>query len=187
MSLSCSLLCYCPFYYLVFTGWYFSFTQAAEASPRHSWSNTLLTGPHTTLLQPFLALNMHHLESRSDFFQWMGYVKIQVKFAWRGLWSLFASEEMKLFWVKCAPQVFFRGSFVYQVCTALIYKWDVEMNESSRLQMRNHTPAMTALWFVQCTRVNREECQPNTRKQLHDIGKLKSNILHGSQFIIVSF
>lgn len=27
--------------------------------------------------------------------------------------------------------------------------------------MRNHAPAVTALWFVQCRSVNREECQPN--------------------------
>lgn len=50
---------------LVFTGGYFSFTEATEAPPRHRWSNMSLTGVHTGLLkQPFSVLNIHRLERR---------------------------------------------------------------------------------------------------------------------------
>lgn len=140
MSLSSSLLCYCPFYCLVFTGWYFSSTQAAEAPPRHSWSNMPLTGLHSTLLQqPFLTLNMHHSESRSHFFQWMGYVKIQVKFARRSFRSLLASEGMRLtFLHNRAPQAVFRESFVKSnVCTSLIYKcWNDQKLKASNEESR---------------------------------------------------
>ncbi len=134
---------------LVFTGWYFSFTEATWAPRRYSWSNMSLTGLHTILLkQPFAALNIHWLERRSFHCHWKGCVRTSYELILhRGNLDKFCSWRNDTNTYKWgAPHAIWGESFVYlkwkcseSINGSTLKFINVQMIKCSRLQMMNHT------------------------------------------------